>query len=369
MAGRRPTVSTNLPAGSDGDRLGHRGEGEGDAGPGRRPVQHLDHQHRDERGPDPERGPALGEVGEAGGLVAGVAQHRTGTGRRRSGLPRAARRAGAAAPARPCRRRPACRRRRRTVRSARSPTGGRRPPGRSCRRSGSRPGRTRPPDRGRPASTEVSSRVNADTVNIAEPMPPTPRSTQQLHVAVRDAGQPAGDRDDEDADRHHDALAEEVDQPAAERAGHQPHQREGRDHRADLEVARPRSCGRTPAAPAPGRRTRPRRRTRSGPGRRPRAATGCCRGPDRAAPPVCSPASVAACALGGVYVVAHSQYAVGSARPLATSWCETVASRAGTSLRLRASRCEIASGPRRRRPVGARGSGSRSAGSATVVAS
>ena len=28
-----------------------------------------------------------------------------------------------------------------------------------------------------PASTEVSSRVKADTVNIAEPMPPIPRST------------------------------------------------------------------------------------------------------------------------------------------------------------------------------------------------
>ncbi len=28
-----------------------------------------------------------------------------------------------------------------------------------------------------PASTEVSSRVNADTVNMAEPMPPTPRSS------------------------------------------------------------------------------------------------------------------------------------------------------------------------------------------------
>ena len=45
------------------------------------------------------------------------------------------------------------------------------------------PGRTRRPDRVRRASTEVSSRVNADTVNIAEPIPPTPRSDQQLRVA------------------------------------------------------------------------------------------------------------------------------------------------------------------------------------------
>ena len=61
--------------GTDGDGLGHCGDGKGRAGPPRRPVQHLDHQHRHQRRPDAEGGPALGKVGEARRLVPRVADY------------------------------------------------------------------------------------------------------------------------------------------------------------------------------------------------------------------------------------------------------------------------------------------------------
>ena len=60
---------------------------------------------------------------------------------------------------------------------------------------------------------------------------------QQLGVAARQTGQPAGDRDDEDSGGHDDPFAEDLDQPAAERAGDLAHQGERRNDRADFSVS------------------------------------------------------------------------------------------------------------------------------------
>ena len=179
--GRPAADGVDEPSGrSEGDGLGHRGAGEGDPGPGR-PAGAAPRRPAPARATErtPNDGPALGEVGQAGRLVARVASDvRSGTasrpasawsGRARRGLQqqqpdRAGHRQGAGVEEEG-----------RGQRDRR--TAGRRPPGRSSRRSGTRPGRSRRPGRAAPASTELSSRVNADTVNIAEPMPPTPRST------------------------------------------------------------------------------------------------------------------------------------------------------------------------------------------------
>ena len=69
----------------------------------------------------------------------------------------------------------------------------RRWPDRSSHRSGNRPGRSPRPGRASAAPHWSSSSVMADTVNIAEPMPPTPRSSEQLRVAVGDSGQAAAE--------------------------------------------------------------------------------------------------------------------------------------------------------------------------------
>ena len=93
------------------------------------------------------------------------------------------------------------------------------------------------------ASTTRSSSEMADTVNIADPMPPTPRSSEQLRVGLREARQRAADGHDRDARGQDDALAEPVDQPPAAECRHQPHEREGRDHRARSGVVDPELLG------------------------------------------------------------------------------------------------------------------------------
>ena len=99
-------------------------------------------------------------------------------------------------------------------------------------------------------------------------------------------------------DRQHDAFAELVDQPAAERAGDQPHQGERRDHGADLEVAHPEAAGEhrqhrhqdaEPDGDAESDQAEHEDIARESSG---------CRGSRSRTPPVCSPAQSAACAFG-----------------------------------------------------------------------
>ena len=125
MAGRRPTVSTNLPAGADGDGLGDRGAGERDRrsrSVGRCSTSTTSTGHQG--GPDPERGPALGEVGQAGRLVPRIARAPSGTVRRLGGLAgrRCARVPRSSSSPDRAGDRQRRRRRRRRARSARSPT-------------------------------------------------------------------------------------------------------------------------------------------------------------------------------------------------------------------------------------------------------
>ncbi len=60
---------------------------------------------------------------------------------------------------------------------------------------------------------------------------------QKLQVAVREAGERAADGDDADAAREHDAFTDRVDQAADTECGREPHEREGRQHCADLGLA------------------------------------------------------------------------------------------------------------------------------------
>ena len=64
MAGRRPTVSTNRPAGPRAMVWATAAQAKAMPVQDGRPVQHLDDQHRDQRGAHPEGGPALGQVGQ-----------------------------------------------------------------------------------------------------------------------------------------------------------------------------------------------------------------------------------------------------------------------------------------------------------------
>ena len=120
MAGRRPTVSTNLPAGPTAMVWATAAQAKAIPVQDGGRCEHLDHQHRNQRRAHPERRPALGQVREARRLIARDhgAPSRNGSdrlgGRSVRPLPPGVQHA----PGRWCRPRPGCRRRRRTVRSS-----------------------------------------------------------------------------------------------------------------------------------------------------------------------------------------------------------------------------------------------------------
>ena len=241
MAGRRPTESTNAPAGPIA--IVWATAAQANAIPvhdgGRSSTSTTSTGTSAER--TPCAGPARRQIGQAGRLEPGVPQHRRG----RAGPP-AGRRPERSARPRLQQQQPhrAGHHQRAGVEEERR---GQRDQGQQTARP---PDPVIPPSRNppwntpiarprRPGSTEPSSRRHrrhgehrrADAADAAQ--------HQQLGVALGDPGQSAGDGHDEDAGGQDRPLPGPGDQPAAERAGHQPHQGEHRDHRADRDVADP----------------------------------------------------------------------------------------------------------------------------------
>ena len=80
-------------------------------------------------------------------------------------------------------------------------------------------------------------------VNMADPMPPTPRSIEQLRVVLRQPGQSGRHRDDEDPGGQDHPLPEGVHQSPARQGGHESHQGERGDDCAGRGLADPERTG------------------------------------------------------------------------------------------------------------------------------
>lgn len=208
-------------------------DGEPDPGPDRRAVQHLDDQQGHDRGPDAQRGPVIGQVGQRRRLE-GRDPKRLGHGQRRALLVRP-----------PLARRGPARQQGKTDRPGRGQGPGveeercsQRPAGDQATqaRAGDAADQEPPAEGAHRASTLVRRRdpEQQRTRRYREHRRTDPASTaqhQQLDVVVGEAGQRAADRDDADAGAEHDPLTDPVHQPADSEGGGQPHEGESAHHR------------------------------------------------------------------------------------------------------------------------------------------